>query len=153
MTVVSKIDIYEQPEQHVLSIRTTIRFAEYPQTAREAYEKIQAYAAQRNLLLAGCPFVCYYNVDLNNLDIEIGFPVAKPVPGNGDIVGRTIPVQKVVSAIFLGAYEETDPLMMEIMRWIAEHGYEQQGTIFNYYLNDDNRPAGELLTMIAVPVK
>jgi effector-binding domain-containing protein len=59
----------------------------------------------------------------------------------------------VVSAIFLGAYEETDPLMMEIMRWIAEHGYEQQGTIFNYYLNDDNRPASELLTMIAVPVK
>jgi effector-binding domain-containing protein len=153
MTVVSKIDLYEQPEQHVLSIRTTIRFAEYSQTARQAFGKIQAYAAQNNLLLAGCPFVCYYNVDLDHLDIEIGFPVARPISGNGDIVGRTIPVQKVVSAIFLGAYEETDPLMIEIMQWITEHGYEQHGTIFNYYLNDDNRPKSELLTKIAVQVK
>ena len=36
---------------------------------------------------------------------------------------------------------------------LIEHGYEQQGKIYNYYLNDDNRNASELLTQIVVPIK
>ena len=82
----------------------------------------------------------------------MGFPVARLTSGNGDIAGYTIPVQKVVSGIFLGAYEDTDPLMFEIMNWIIEHGYKHKGKIYNYYLNDDDRNASELLTQIVVPV-
>lgn len=153
MAIISKINLVEQSEQHVLSIRTTIHFNDYPKVARQAYGKIAEYAAQSDLLLSGGPFVCYHNTDLENLDVEMGFPVAKPVPGNGEITGHTIPVRRAVSGIFLGAYEDTDPLMMEIMQWITGHGYEQQGTIYNYYLNDEERPASDLLTQIVVPVK
>jgi effector-binding domain-containing protein len=153
MAIISKINLLEQPEQHVLSIRTTIHFNDYPDTAKPAYGIIMEYAACNSLLLSGGPFVCYHNADLENLDVEMGFPVAKPILGNDDIVGYTIPVQKAVSGIFLGAYEDTDPLMVEIIQWIIEHGYEQQGKIYNYYLNDDNRNASELLTQIVVPIK
>jgi len=153
MAIISKINLLEQPEQHVLSIRTTIHFNDYPNTAKQAYGVIMEYAACNGLLLSGGPFVCYHNADLENLDVEMGFPVAKPVLGNDYITGYTIPVQKAVSGIFLGAYEDTDPLMFEIIQWIIEHGYEQQGKIFNYYLNDDSRNASELLTQIVVPIK
>lgn len=153
MAIVSKINLIEQPEQHVLSIRTTIHFNDYPNTAEQAYNKIMEYAALNEFLLSGGPFVCYHNTDLENLDVEMGFPVSKPLTGNDDITGYTIPVQKAVSGIFLGAYEDTDPLMFEIIKWINEHGYEQQGKIYNYYLNDDNRDASELLTQIVVPIK
>lgn len=153
MPIVSKINLFEQAEQHVLSIRTTIHFDNYPKVAGEAYGRIMEYAAQNDLLFSGGPFVCYHNADLENLDVEMGFPIAKPVAGNSEIGGYTIPTQKVVSGIFLGPYEDTDPLMMEIIQWIAEQGFEQKGEIYNYYLNDENRPASELLTQIVVPVK
>lgn len=153
MAIISKINLFEQPEQHVLSIRTTINFNDYPDTAEQAYQKIMEYAAQNGLLLSSGPFVCYHNDNLENLDVEMGFPVARPVSGNDDIAGYTIPVQKSVSGIFLGAYEDTDPLMFEIMQWIIAHGYEPQGKIYNYYLNDDDRNASELLTQIVVPIK
>lgn len=153
MAIISKINLLEQPEQNVLSIRTTIHFNDYPNTAKEAYKKIMKYAELNELLLSGGPYVCYHNADLENLDVEMGFPVAKPVLGNYDIAGYTIPVQKVVTGIFLGAYEDTDPLMYEIMQWIKKHGYEQQGKIYNYYLNDEDRNANELLTQIVVPIK
>ncbi len=153
MATISKISLLEQPEQHVLSIRTTIHFDHYPNTAKQAYEKIMAYAEGNGLLFSSGPFVCYHNADLENLDVEMGFPIAKPISGDDDIVGYTIPVQKVVSGIFLGAYEDTDPLMIQIIQWIEAHGYEQQGTIFNYYMNDDQRDASQLLTQIVVPIK
>jgi len=121
--------------------------------AEQAFREIMDYADRNDLLLSGGPFVCYHNTDLENLDVEMGFSVAKPSPGNGAIIGYTIPVQKGVSGIFLGAYEDTDPLMIEIMQWIVEHGFEQQGKIYNYYLNDDQRDSGELLTQIIVTIK
>ncbi len=153
MSIVSAINLIEQAEQHVLSIRTIIHFDNYPKVAGQAYGKIMEYAIPNNLLFSGAPFVCYHNANLENLDVEMGFPVAKPVEGNSEIVGYTIPIQKVVSGIFLGSYGDTDLLMMEIIQWISEQGYEQKGEIYNYYLNDANRPASELLTQIVVPVK
>jgi len=153
MAIISKINLLEQPEQHVLTIRATIDFNDYPKTAEQAYREIMEYAAHNGLLLSGGPFVCYHNANLENLEVEMGFPVAKPVSGNDDITGYTIPVQKAVSGIYLGAYEDTDPLMMEIMQWIIEHGYEQQGKVYNYYLNDEDHNASELLTQIVVPIK
>lgn len=152
MPIISKINLYEQAEQYVLSVRTTINFNDYPKTAEQTYSKIMEYATQNNLLLSDGPFVCYHNADLENLDVEMGFPVSKLMPGNGEIIGHVIPSQKVVSGIFLGAYEESDSLMMKMMEWIAEHGYTQQGKIYNYYLNDEDRPASELLTRISIPV-
>jgi effector-binding domain-containing protein len=153
MTAISKIQLFEYPEQHVLSIRKTINFSDYPAIARRSYEEIMMYAAQQGLLFSNGPYVCYHNADLEKLDVELGFPIARPVSGDGEILGHTIPAQKVVSSIFLGAYEDTDPLLLEIMQWIAKHGLEQKGTIFNYYLNEGDRPTNELLTQIVVPVK
>ncbi len=153
MPIISKINLLEQPEQHVLSIRSMIHLNDYPNTAKQAYEVIMEYAVCKGQLLSGGPFVCYHNADLENLDVEMGFPVARAVLGDNSITGYTIPAQKAVSGIFLGAYEDTDPLMFEIIQWIKAHGYKQQGKVFNYYLNDDSRNESELLTQIVVPIK
>lgn len=153
MATISKINIFEQSEQHVLSIRSTIHFDSYQKTTEQAYRKIKEFAEHRELLFSGCPFACFHNANLENLDVEMGFPIAKSITGNGEILERIIPAQKAVSGIFLGAYEDTDPLMIEIIQWIKENDYEQQGEIYYYYLNDESRPACELLTQIVVPIK
>ena len=153
MAIISKVNLIEQQEHHVLSIRTNINFNDFANIAKESYKKIQDYTERNNLLLAGGSYVCYHNSDLENLDVELGFPVARSVDGKDDIIGHTIPVQKGVSGIFLGAYEDTDPLMYSIIQWINKHGYELQGDIYNYYLNDEDRSPSELLTQIVVPIK
>jgi effector-binding domain-containing protein len=42
--------------------------------------------------------------------------------------------------------------MMEIFNWIGEHNLVPKGSIYNYYLNDEERPKEELLTRIGVVV-
>jgi effector-binding domain-containing protein len=153
LAIISKITLIEQAEQNVLSCRDTIRLADYPEAARKAYRKIKKYADSHDILFSGGPFVCYRNDDPDNLDVETGFPVARYVAGSGKIVGRTIQARKAVSALFLGAYGEGGPLMAEMTRWIAERGYARQGTIYTVYLNDEDRPRGELLTQIVIPIK
>ncbi len=153
MPIVSAINLLQEPEKHVLSIRTVIPFIEYSETAGKVYAKIIDYAQRNGILFSGAPFVCYHNTDMEHLDVEMGFPIANVERGDADILCHTISAQNTVSGIFLGAYEETDCLMSQIFRWIAEHGYEQQGIVYHHYLNEQNRLTCELLTRIAIPVK
>lgn len=153
MAIISNITLIEQAEQHVLSVRQTIRFDDFEKVAEEAYQAIAQYAKDKNILFSGFPFVCYHNADLQHLDVELGFPLARPIKGQDNIIGHTIPVQKAAIGLFLGPYTETDPLMMDVFAWIEQNGYEPRGEIYHYYLNDDARPTDELLTQIAVTIK
>ncbi len=154
MTIVTKIQLFNQTEQHVLSIRNRIDFSNYAAITKPAFAKIMAYAEMRNLLFSDGPFVCFHNADLENLDVEMGFPLAKPATGAGEITGYTIPARRMAAGIFLGAYEETDELLIAIMQWLCEHGFEQTGPIYHYFLNDEEgRVKSELLTRIVIPVK
>lgn len=153
MGVVSRIGLFELAQQSVLSIRTVLDFKDFPTVAKESYVHITDFMTTRNLLPSGCPFVCYYNADLKQLDVEMGFPIAQEIEtGNTKIQCHTIPRQRMVSALFQGPYEESDPLMMEIFQWIGEHNLVPEGAIYNYYLNDEERQVEELLTRIGVVV-
>ena len=45
-----------------------------PQVVGQAYGAIMEYAGQLGVQPSGAPFVAYYNMDLADLDMEIGFP-------------------------------------------------------------------------------
>jgi effector-binding domain-containing protein len=103
-------------------------------------------------LPGGAPIVCFHNMDLEHLDVEIGFPVATLLTSKEDITVNTIPSQKVVTAIDLGPYEKQDQTLEEIFVWIERNGCKMNGEIYYQYLNDTERPENELLTMMIVPV-
>lgn len=154
MARITSITVKQQPAFHVLTIRKTIHFMEeFSDFAGQSYEKIMKHLDSMHLLLGGEPFVCFHNMDLEKLDVEAGFPVASAINGKDDIIARTIPTQRVVSAIDMGPYEEQDPTLEELFAWIQSNGYEMQGEIYYQYLNDTDRPASEYLTKMILPVK
>lgn len=116
------------------------------------YMEIISYAQKKGVCFSGSPYACYFNSDLEKLDVEIGFPIARCINGNDKIIGRVIPSEKVVSGLFLGAYESSDELMNKIFEWAKDNGYKTKSIVYNYYLNDENRPKDQLLTRIALPI-
>lgn len=55
---------------------------------------------------AGMPFVTFYNMDIQALDIEIGFPTARSLPGKGEVQPAAIPAGPVATCEYTGPYEE-----------------------------------------------
>ncbi|MDL2237633.1 GyrI-like domain-containing protein [Christensenellaceae bacterium OttesenSCG-928-K19] len=155
MAVISRIELYERPEQFVISVRKTIDFfSQFEGLAGQTFDAILQYAEKNGILFSGCPFTCYHNTDLAQLDVEIGFPVPERVKvEDKQLAGRFIPAQKMVCGISQGPYSETDALMAQIFEWIAANGLEPKGGVYHYYLNDDSRPESELLVELVVPVK
>ena len=72
-------EVKEQPVQKTLSIRTRAAVQDLPQVFGEGYGAIAQYLGELGEQPIGPPFAAYYNMDMDNLDVEFGFPVARPL--------------------------------------------------------------------------
>src|SRR5574340_1002178 len=82
--------IVQRDEQPVLSIRTTTGLRDLPDTLLNCLAKVGKFMTEQNLLPSGPAFAAYYNLDLHDSAVEIGFPVNQPVHGDGEVQARTI---------------------------------------------------------------
>ncbi|KJS11511.1 MAG: transcriptional regulator [Desulfotomaculum sp. BICA1-6] len=147
------IELLEQPAQSVLSIRTRAAVGDLPQVLGNAFGAIMLYLGEIGEHPLGAPFVAYYNMDMQNLDIEIGFPVPGMLPGKNEIKPSEIPAGKQVSCIHKGPYNQLEPAYNAVLQWIGENGYTATGTAYEFYLNDPGKtPESELLTKIVFPL-
>ena len=80
-----KCEIKDQPAQPTLSIRVRTTLENLPQTIGHGFGTVAQYLGEIGQPPAGAPYVAYYNMDMSDLDIEIGFPVGKKLPGKGEI--------------------------------------------------------------------
>lgn len=149
-----KIELTDQPSQHVLSIRTRTSVENLPEEIGKAYNSIMQYLKEIESEPSDVPFVAYYNLDMENLDVEMGFPVSKPMAGKGNIESSEIPAGKQISCMFKGPYKDMEAPYNEMMQWIKENEYTATGVAYEFYYNSPmDVPENELLTKIVFPLK
>ena len=148
------IELVEQETQTVMYIRTRTSFADMPKLIGESYCKIAAYLGELGEQPAGMPYAAYYNLDMQDMDLEMGFPVARQLPGKDEIKLGSIPAGKYVTCLYKGPYGQMEQAYNEIFKWLQENNRELTGVYYEYYYNSpDEVPESELLTKIAIPVK
>lgn len=149
-----KFMITEGSPKAVLSIRTRTSVADLPGKLGEAYLKIMGYLQEMDETPAGPPFAAYYNMDMEDLDVEMGIPVSGPLPGKEDISPGEIPGGKQATYLYKGPYIEMEPVYNAMMQWINDHGHVLSGVFYEFYFNSPLEvPESELLTKIVLPLK
>jgi effector-binding domain-containing protein len=147
-------DVVDQPSQPVLSIRTRSSQANLPQTFDKSFSAIVQYLAELGEQPVYAPFAAYYNMDMEDLDLEIGFPVAKELPDKDDIKSSVITAGKYASCLHTGPYNEIGLAYQALTEWMQEKGYQPSGVAYEYYLNDPTEtPPQELQTRVVFPVR
>lgn len=152
MPRISNIEILNKRAQPTISIRTRTQVDKLPTLIGTSYEKMSAYLEESGEYLSDVPFVAYHNMDMQNLDVEIGFPVFKELADREDIKSGHIPEGKIIFCMYRGSYSEMEPTYNEMMKWIEDNGYKSSGISYEYYYNGPGFPESEMLTMIAMPI-
>lgn len=146
--------IQQQGDQPVLSIRTRTPFSALPQTLGTVYGRVMQVMGEIGIGPAGAPFVAYYNQDMQDLDVEIGFPVAGQVAGKEDVQFNRIPGGKMATCLYTGPYAQIEAAYNQFMPWVEEQGLQLTPHMYEFYLNDPaSTPEAELQTLIVWPVK
>lgn len=143
-------DLSPQP---ALSIRTRTPVQELPQVLGQAFGAVFQYLGELGQHPAGPPFATYYNMDMNDLDVEIGFPVAQKLAGKGDIQSVNTWGGKAATCVHKGPYSDVEPAYTALIDWVKEKGLTPTGVAIEVYLNDpDVTMPDELLTQIVYPL-
>lgn len=142
-----------QKEQIVFSVRTITKAEDLPAVIGQSYRKIAAYLKEMGVFMTDVPFTAYHNTDMQNLDVEIGFPVSGALPPRDDMRSGIIPEGKAVFCMYRGPYSEMAPVYAEMGAWIEAHGARPVGTAYEYYFNGPAFPESEYLTKILMPVR
>lgn len=149
-----KCEIIEREAQNTLSVRTTSSAQNLPEVLGKHYKAIGDYLHQLNEEMSEAPFVAYYNLDMDNLDIEIGIPVSKKIPNKDEIKSNEISAGKYGSCLYTGPYNEMRPAYDALHKFIIEKEYEPTGIAYEMYLNDPAKvPPEQLQTQILFPLK
>ncbi len=149
----SLIEIIETTEQPVLSIKTVTSVDKLPIIIGESYHKIGGYLGELGQAPVDVPFVAYYNMDMENLQVELGFPVAEGLHGKDNIEKSSIPAGKKVTCIHKGPYSEMNKTYDMISKYLMENDLQPIGIVYEYYYNSpEDVPESELLTRIVFPL-
>ena len=148
-----RCETIDRPAQPVLSIRTRAAVQDLPQVMGKAYGAIMHYLGELGVPPAGAPFVAYFNMDMQDLDMEIGFPVMQPLPGKGEVQPSEIPGGKAATCLHVGPYPELSGAYQALGDWVKANGYQATGASYEFYLNDpEETPPEKLQTQIVFPL-
>ena len=154
MPRVTNIETMYKNEQPTLFIRTKTSVDKLPMLIGESYGKMEAYLQEMGAYLTDIPYVAFHSyLDMQNLDVEIGFPVPKVLEGKDDIKSGVISASKVVFCLHRGAYSETELTYNEMIKWIESNKCKPTGVAYEYYYNSPTDfPESEMLTRIVMPI-
>ncbi len=93
--------------------------------------EIVEWMMAQNVEMTGPPYSAYYTspaeVAPQDMQYEMGVPFVGKASEAGKVKIKTIPVQKVISAIHKGPYNEVGPVYEILMNKVIEDGYQMIG--------------------------
>jgi effector-binding domain-containing protein len=128
-----------------LTIRMLTTMGKIKALFDEGYREIADCLAAQGLKPEGPPFAAYYNMGMNDIDVEFGFPVVSSAKGTGRIMTGETPSGKAVTCLYIGPYNEVEPAYDALMKWIDDNHFTASGTAYEIYLNDPASTPSEML--------
>jgi effector-binding domain-containing protein len=148
------MEITTKQEQGAACIRIRTAVANLQGELGKGYGEIMSVLGRQGVQPVGAPFAIYHNMDMNDLDVEMGFPVAAPFRAEGRIKPGSIPGGRTAVATHKGPYETMEKTYNGITAFIAEKKAVPMGLCYEVYLSDPQTTKPEdMLTEINFPLR
>lgn len=146
-------EVKEQAAQPALAIRTRSAVEHLPEVLGQAYGRIFTYLGELGEGPAGAPYMGYYNMDMQDLDLEIGVPVMRVLPGKDPVQPAQLPGGRVATCLYTGPYNKMGSAYDALNQYIHEQGLLPTGVVYEIYISDPSQtPPQELQTLILFPL-
>src|SRR5258706_15421728 len=90
-------------EQPYMGIRTQVPAKEFSKVIPELHSEVMAWMRKQGINPSGAPFMRYHVINMPGLmDVEMGWPVAKALTGDGRITAGVLPAGNYASLVYTG---------------------------------------------------
>ena len=141
-------------EKLTLMIRTRTSIQDMPALLGGCYGEIIQHVNEVGGKEPMESFVIYYNMDMNDLDIDVGFTVSEKFPDKGRIKMSSIRAGKYAVTLHEGPYETLEKTYNELTAFCKEKQVEVDDWVYEVYLNNPmDNPGEPPKTVIYFPLK
>jgi AraC family transcriptional regulator len=119
-----------------LFVRRRVAPAEIPKAVGEGFGAVMGYGHSVGAVFAGRPLTRYPEMSPGMMTLDIGFPLAAPVAGNGTVECGTLSGGAVVFGIHEGAYNELGQSYTALEKWMDANGVRPAGAPWESYITD-----------------
>jgi effector-binding domain-containing protein len=148
------MEITTKKELRTAAIRLKTPVGNLKAEMGRAYGEVAGLLGKQRTGPAGSPFAIYHNMDMNDLDVEMGFPVSREIRGEGRMKPGVLPGGRTAVAEHRGPYDTAESTYKALMAFIQQNKAEAQGLCYEVYRNDPQTTKPEdLLTEIGFPLK
>jgi effector-binding domain-containing protein len=130
------IEQRHQDRQPYAAIRTTVPMGRIGEAMGPLYGELYGWLGQKGIQPTGEPWSRYLEVGPEEVEMEVAAPVAAEFPGEGRVIGGVLPACDVVATVHEGPYERIGEAYAALGAWIAEHGRQITGAMWEVYLTD-----------------
>jgi effector-binding domain-containing protein/uncharacterized protein YndB with AHSA1/START domain len=120
----------------VLQVTTTTSTDAIGAALARSYADIMQYAAGKGLQPTGAPYAMYPDWKGATTGLVAGMPFAVADPGNGTVVGATLPPGRVLTIDYYGPYEFACLAYKAMDEHIKRQGIAYSGTSWETYVTD-----------------
>jgi effector-binding domain-containing protein len=150
MTVTYQVKSREVPAQHVATIRERVAMTAIAKAMGEGFGEVARAAEAAGAEIDGLPFAIYHEMDAEEVDVELGFPVEGQV-NVGRVHSATLPGGRAACTVHMGPYEQVGAAYEAVNRWVQEHGGRVSGVPREVYLNEPSEDVVPL-TEVQIPI-
>lgn len=147
------IEVVTTKAQTAIAIREKIKIDEIPQVMGRLFGELVPLLGNE-VQCVGPPFVLYHSWSQDEVDMDVGFPVA----GEGVTAGKVRPIElpsvRAAVSVHIGPYEKLVDTYNLMMVWMKQKGLVPADYMWEEYLNSpQDTPPERLMTKIYWPLK
>jgi effector-binding domain-containing protein len=124
MTETAEPTIVTRAAQPCVGIRASVTMAKLAQVA-DLIPEVEQWLAERGVAPAGAPYFRYHLIDMaDELDVEVGFPVAAAPPGEGRIAAGELPGGRYATVRHVGPPDTLLGATAALLTWADRQGLD-----------------------------
>lgn len=129
-------EIVELGPQHAAVVRGSVPVQELPEFFGRAFTAVMAALEAQGVAPVGPPIGYYPGMPGETVDVEAGYPTARPVEADGEVVPLVLPVGRAAHTVHVGSYDGLAATYEALLAWLAETGESPMEQMWESYLSD-----------------
>ncbi|HEX5050321.1 MAG TPA: GyrI-like domain-containing protein [Planctomycetota bacterium] len=147
--------VVERQAQPVASIRVKCKPSEISATLAVVLPEVMAHLNATGAKMAGAPFSRYHTMGTDEIDLEAGIPVQKPIEEKGRVKNSELPAGKVATVWHIGPYDKLGSAHEALAAFAASKHLAVNGGPWEVYWTDPGMvpDSAKWRTQLFLPVK
>ena len=147
-------EIVTLPATIVAVVHDVVPMSEITDFFGRAFQTVTDTLAKQGIAMTGPPIGVYFGMPADTVEVAAGFPTAKAVTAEDEVVAETLPAGRAAQVMHVGSYDSLQQTYGRLMTWLESQKLRGGTVMWESYLTEPTPGQSQdtMMTRISWPL-